>query len=93
MSEPTKPVALSQEGLQNAVADIAALLLQLGQGQQGAGDVQQVLDTFWTQHGDALSASAATLGEQVRQQLLAQLYGWRGQLESQLGPRPPTDRP
>lgn len=87
MSEPTKPVALSQEGLESAVADIGALrdlLLQAGQGRKGAGEVQVALDELWRQHGDALSATAATLGDQVRKEVLSQLRAWRAQLESQL---------
>jgi hypothetical protein len=79
---------------ESAITDVRELLQAAARGDVDAAQVTESLQGYLEQHGPALRSSAAAAGEEVRQQLLRQLYGWRSQLDQQLGPRsgPPPHR-
>jgi hypothetical protein len=76
------------EQLRAAEADLARLresLRAAGRGELDAGELWASSREYLEQHGPVIRGVAATVGEEVRRQLLAQLYGWRRQLDAQLG--------
>jgi hypothetical protein len=84
--EPPTP-----ESLERAEADLGEirdLLVAAGRGGASATELQAALQRYLRAHSPALQEAAYALGEEVRVQLLEELYRWRAQLESQLGARP-----
>ena len=67
------------------LAEIRESLLAAGRGDVAVMELTDSLRGYLEQHGPVLRMAAVSVGEEVRRQLLAQLYGWRGQLEQQLG--------
>jgi hypothetical protein len=83
---------LADGRLQSAEADLSRVRDSLAAATRGdldAAELPAALRTYLDQHGPTLRAAATAVGEEVRRQLLEQLYAWRAQLESQLGSRPP----
>jgi hypothetical protein len=83
------------EAAEAALAHVRESLLAAARGDVDATDLRRSLLGYVDQHGPALRGAAATVGEEVRRQLLEQLYGWRAQLDDQLGShrRPPPETP
>ena len=80
---------------EDALADVRELLQAAARGDADTTQVTESLRGYLDEHGPALRSAAAATGEEVRQQLLRQLYGWRSQLDQQLGNRsgPPGASP
>lgn len=77
-----------------AVAGLARLREQLiaaSRGQGGAADVKGALQEFLDAHGPTIQAAASSVGEELRRQVLAELYKWRASLD--LSESPPISRP
>jgi hypothetical protein len=68
--------------------------LGVARGDVAATDLTDSLREYLEQHGPVLGSATASVGEEIRRQLLEHLYGWRDQLDQQLGsrPRPPERR-
>ena len=84
------------EAAEAALDHIRESLLATARGDVDATDLRRSLLGYFEQHGPVLRSAAVTVGEQVRRQLLEQLYGWRDQLGDQLaaiGDRPPETSP
>jgi hypothetical protein len=80
------------EAAEDALARVRECLLAAAQGDVDATDLRRSLLGYVEQHGPVLRSAAVAVGEEVRRQLLEQLYGWRDQLDDQLGShrkRPP----
>ncbi|HET8588492.1 MAG TPA: hypothetical protein VFM01_02585 [Nakamurella sp.] len=74
-------------GVEDALADLDELketLRRAAGGQEGATRLQQAVQDYVRDHHEALTMAAAAVGEEVRSQILAQLYRWRAQLGQQL---------
>jgi hypothetical protein len=74
------------EALKEAGAELKRLketLQRAGSGQTGAGELQRAVNDYMRDHREALTTAAAAVGEQVRSQMLAELYRWRAQLLQQ----------
>ena len=71
------------EAAEAALADIRESLLAAARGDVNAADLSRSLLGYFEQHGPVLQSAAVAVGEQVRRQLLEQLYGWRAQLDDQ----------
>lgn len=70
-----------------ATARLGAVKEALHAASRGEADLAQleaVLRDYWRQDGPAIRRAGTAVGEVVRQQLLAHLYGWRAQLAAQL---------
>ena len=84
-----------QEPAEAAVAALESLkeaLQRAGNGEAGTPEVQRAVTDYWRDHGDALTTAATAVGEQVRSQILAELYRWKAQLLQQgIGGSPPLD--
>jgi hypothetical protein len=102
MTTPTPPEpSATPESVTAAVSDLERLqelLQRAGQSQADLGEVTQALSGYWRDHSRSVAAVAAGLGEEVRRQMLAELYTWRARLAQQLenssAPVPPlSDRP
>ena len=79
--------------LQAAEADLANVrqtVLSVARGDADAMELKDSVRSYLDQHGPVLRAAAAAVGEEVRRQLLDQLYRWRRQVEEQLGDRRTT---
>jgi hypothetical protein len=84
-TDPGRPDPAAQ--MEAATADLQHLqdlLRRAGQGQAGAGEVTESLNRYWSDHRDAFKIAARALGEEVRGQMLDQLYRMREQLGRQL---------
>jgi hypothetical protein len=79
------------EAAEAALDDIRESLLAAARGDVDATDLKRSLLGYFEQHGPVLQSTAVTVGEEVRRQLLEQLYGWRDQLNDQLGSRRGAD--
>jgi hypothetical protein len=81
------------EAAEAGLAHIRESLLAAARGDSDATDLRDSLLGYLEQHGPVLRSAAATVGEEVRRQLLEHLYGWRAQLDAQLGGRrrPPPE--
>lgn len=81
------------EAAEAALAKIRESLLAAAQGDVDANDLRRSLLGYMEQHGPVLRSAAVAVGEEVRRQLLEQLYGWRDQLDDQLGShrKPPPE--
>lgn len=88
MTTPTDPGQPDRVArMEAATADLEHLqdlLRRAAQGQAGAGEVMKWVDHYRGDHGDALKAAAGALGEEVRGQMLEQLYRMHEQVERQL---------
>jgi hypothetical protein len=88
----------SDEPWAAATADLQrlqALLRRAAQGQADVGQVKESLRSYWQDNGAALTTAAAALSDEVRRQMLAELYEMRSRLGQQLGNRtspPPRGR-
>jgi hypothetical protein len=84
-----------QEPVEAAVAALESLketLQQAGHGEAASTGVQRAVTDYWRDHGDALTTAATAVGEQVRSQMLAELYRWKAQLLQQgIGGSPAPD--
>lgn len=71
----------------------------VARGEADLSEVQRSLTGYWTDHSQALAVAATAMSEEVRAQMLEQLYGWRDQLGRQVagqqtpGPDPSPDEP
>ena len=87
MTGPTVPSGpVTQAAFDHAAEELGRLrdlLQRAGRGQVDPRQVQRAVHDFMHDHGDALSLAATSVGEQVRLQVLAQLYQWRTQLAQQ----------
>ncbi len=86
--EPGQPPSAGP--LDAATADLErlqAVLRRAAQGQAGVGEVTDSLRSYWQDNGAALTAAATALGDEVRRQMLGQLYQMRDRLDEQLGNR------
>ena len=75
------------ESLETAARDldrVRDLLLAAGRGQAGAEEVKASVTGYLDLHGPAQREAARSVGENLRVQLLAELYRWRAQLDAQL---------
>lgn len=81
------------QAAQAALGHIRESLLAAERGDVDATELRRSLLGYWEEHGPVLRSAAVTVGEEVRRQLLEQLYGWREQLDDQLGShrRPPPE--
>jgi hypothetical protein len=78
--------AAPQEAVEGAVAELERLketLQRAGSGEVGAGELQRAVNDYVRDHRDALTTAAVAVGEQVRSQMLAELYRLRAQLLQQ----------
>jgi hypothetical protein len=83
--QPLRPESL--RGAEADLVEIRRLLATAERGQEDAAELQAALGRYLRTHGPVLRAAASTVGEELRQRLLEELFKWRAQLESQLGPR------
>ena len=71
-----------------AQADLAGIRERLVAARKGdtttGVDLIASLKGYLDTHGPALQAAAASVGEEVRRQALAELYKWRTQIATQL---------
>jgi hypothetical protein len=84
--QPAADLASAQ--LEAAEADLNRVresLAAAGRGEVDATELINALRAYLDQHGPAFRSAAAAVGEDVRRQLLEQLYSWRTQLDEQLG--------
>lgn len=91
MSSPSQPEGNIQVQLETAVGDLTQIresLVAAARTDLAATDLTDSLREYVERHGPVLRSAAASVGEEVRRQLLEQLYGWREQLHLQLGTRP-----
>jgi hypothetical protein len=87
-AEPTRgDLSGKLEKAVTGLGDLRELLLRADRGEVGAGEFRGELVRFWQGNKDGLTQAAAAVGEQIRHQLLRQLYEWRAQLQRQLPPR------
>jgi hypothetical protein len=88
MTTPTAPGQPDRAAqMEAATADLEHLqdlLRRAAQGQAGGSEVMEWVRHYRSDHGDALKAAAGALGEEVRGQMLDQLYRMREQVERQL---------
>jgi hypothetical protein len=86
-----------EEGqLEAAEADLRRIreaLAAAARGELDATGLTGSMREYLDQHGPVLRSAATAVGEEVRRQLLDQLYRWRTQLDEQLGDhrRPPPN--
>ena len=88
MTEPNQPGQgqLSPEALEAAESELAQVrqaLESAAQGHTSGTELKVTLESYLDEHGPALKAAAAAVGEETRRQTLEQLYQWRAQLEAQ----------
>ena len=91
MSAPDSKDALSAARLEAAREDLDGVRETLRAATHGDADAVALTDSlraYLDRHGPTLRSVGAAIGEEVRVQLLQQLYAWRSQLEAQLGSRP-----
>jgi hypothetical protein len=78
-----------EEGqLEAAEADLLRIreaLAAAARGELDASGLTRSMKEYLEQHGPVLRSAATAVGEEVRRGLLEQLYGWRSQLDDQLG--------
>jgi hypothetical protein len=77
-----------------AVTGLALLREQLiaaERGQGSADDVKGALQEYLDTHGPSIQAAASSVGDEIRRQVLAELYKWRASLEPSASP--PISRP
>jgi hypothetical protein len=70
----------SVEAATSDLEQLKQLLLRASLGEVAADDLRDSLRSYWRTHRTVLSAAAASLGEQIRLQVLQKLYEWRAQL-------------
>jgi hypothetical protein len=87
--ETAQALGAAEQGLQ----DVQAMLRGAARGTVPPDQLRASLQGYLETHGPALQASAAAVGEDVRQQALAQLYAWRDQLRTQRSERAGQQRP
>jgi len=95
MTRPTEGLGQQSEAsIEAAIRDLAQLrqqLLRASRGDVAAAEVRDSLRGYWSSHRSVLTAAVAAVGEQVRLQVLQQLYDWRSQLTRQLQPQPAAE--
>jgi hypothetical protein len=91
MTEPAGPGDLGDEKLLAALlaarSDLERVRTSLtsrGVGAAGARDAVDAVTTHWRDHGAAHRAVWRLVGDQVREALIAQLQGWKQQLQEQV---------
>ena len=82
--DPSSPLTAATSDLER----LQEVLRRAASGRAGVGEVTEAAARYWSDHGEALQATAAALGEEVRRQMLAELYRMRAQLAQQLQRRP-----
>jgi len=70
-----------------ALEELHRLLVAAGEGNAEPKEVVVAMKAYWSNHDDVLRTAASAMGEQVRLQVLQELYKWRDQLASQIIPR------
>jgi hypothetical protein len=88
MTEAGQPAQghLSSESLEEAESELAQVreaLESAARGETSGAELKVTLESYLDDHGPALKAAAAAVGEETRRQTLEQLYQWRAQLEDQ----------
>ena len=78
--DAAQAMTAAEEGLH----DVQAVLQGAAKGQVRPDQLVATLQGYLETHGPALQASLETVGEEVRQQALSQLYAWRAQLKTQM---------
>ena len=82
----TAPAGLPSESLTAAEAELARVrevLESAARGDANAAEVTEAVKGYMEEHGPALKAAAAAVGEEARRQTLEQLYEWRARLAAQ----------
>ena len=82
----TEPAGLPPESLTAAEAELARVrevLEAAARGKAGGAEVTDAVKGYMEEHGPALKAAAAAIGEEARRQALEQLYEWRARLAAQ----------
>lgn len=82
---PPRPDPLAAAA--DELAQVRERLIAAGRGEADSAEVGASLKEYLETHRPALQEAAASLGEEVRQQALAELYRWRAELEAQLAAR------
>jgi len=85
-AEP-RDAAQAMTAAEHCLHDVQAVLQGADQGQVRPEQLVASLQGYLETHGPALQASLETVGEEVRQQALSQLYAWRAQLNAQMSAR------
>jgi hypothetical protein len=70
------------------LASLRELLRAVERGQLSAVDVPGAVREYLDTHGPSIRAATAAVGEELRRQILAQLYEWR----ASMSPSAPADR-
>jgi hypothetical protein len=93
--QPDQDTPEPLEAAQAGLAGIRERLEAAGRGEATAGEVKAALQGYLDVHGPTIKAAAASVGEEARSQVLAELYKWRAQIAAQLpntkGPVPPPN--
>lgn len=90
-SRPAEPPATGLGQLRDAadgVQSIKEMLRAAETGQTDATEVGAALADYWLTHRPVLREAGVAVLEALRLQALDALYGWRAQLNAQLGDRP-----
>jgi len=87
MTEPTtsgadRPQPLDLDAAVTGLEQLKAMLQRAGRGEAEAGEVPEAVTGYLRDHKDTLTAAATAVGQEVRSQLLAELYRWRAQLQA-----------
>ena len=78
--EPREPLDIARADLEH----IRETVQRATRGEVQPEDLKDTLQNYWREHGPTVKDAASSLTEEVRLQVLGELYKWREQLSAQL---------